>query len=337
MRLASLVAAAALAACSGWPQSEPVAGTSNEPVAALAAAPAAGIADRAASWMSVSAKTSSELLYVSDLGTFDVDVYSYPSLARAGKLTGFDEPQGECTDATGNVWITNTRVSQILAYAHGGTSPIATLADPLGYPVGCAVDPATGNLAVTNLYGFSGAGSVLVYKHARGTPASYGNPNLYYYYFAGYDRKGDLYVSGQTSKKAYLLAVLPHAATSMALVSIKGGTIYFPGTVAWIGSTLVLGDQRCNDRASSCFYRLSVSGTTARVTGATPLKEACDVAEAWIGTSRLAAGSYANCGGGRSSAEIWPFPAGGNPKVRVTGLSIPVGATLSVSTGLVQR
>ena len=286
--------------------------------------------------MSVSGKTSSELLYVSDLGTFDVDVYRFPSLARAGKLTGFDEPQGECTDPEGNVWIANTRVSQMLAFAHGGTSPIATLTDPLGYPSGCAVDPTTGNLAVTNLYGFSGAGSVLVYKHARGTPTSYANPNQFYYYFGGYDRTGDLYVSGSTSKKAYLLSVLRHGRSSMSTVAIAGGKIYFPGTVAWIGSTLVLGDQRCNGRSSSCFYELSVSGTSARITGTTSLKGARDVAQAYVGASRLAGGDYDYCKDGSGNTEIWPFPSGGSPKVRVTGPCMPVGTALSVSAGKTQ-
>ncbi len=286
--------------------------------------------------MSAAAKTSPELLYVSDLGTFDVDVYRFPSLARAGKLTGFDEPQGECTDAEGNVWIANTRVSQMLAFAHGGTSPIATLNDPLGYPSGCAVDPTSGDLAVTNLYGFSGAGSVLVYKHARGTPTSYANPNQFYYYFGGYDRKGDLYVSGSTSKKAFLLSVLPHGRSSMSTVAIAGGKIYFPGTVAWIGSTLVLGDQRCNDRASSCFYELSVSGMSARITGTTSLKGACDVAQAYVGASRLAGGDYDYCKDGRGCTDVWPFPAGGSPKIRVSGPRMPVGAALSVSAGKTQ-
>ena len=225
--------------------------------------------DRGASWMAPAAK-SSALLYVSDLGTFDVNVYAFPSLKPAGKLTGFDEPQGECGDAKGNVWITSTGNETIYEYAHGATQPSALLSDPLGFPIGCAVDPASGDLAVANFEDFSGGGSVFVYKHARGAPAAYSNPKGLSSYFAAYDGKGDLYVSG-TAKKThkYLLSVLPHDRTAMSSVAISGGTLYFPGTVAWHGSTLVLGDQKCKNKASSCFYELHVSGMTAKITGTT--------------------------------------------------------------------
>ena len=278
--------------------------------------------------MAPSAK-SSALLYVSDLGTFDVNVYAFPSLKPAGKLTGFDEPQGECGDAKGSVWITSTGNETIYEYAHGATQPSATLSDPIGSPIGCAVDPASGNLAVSNLVDGSGGGSVLVYKHARGSPAAYSNPKGLSNYFAAYDSEGDLYVSGTAKKThAYLLSVLPHDGATMSSVAISGGTLYFPGTVAWHGSTLVLGDQKCNKKASSCFYELHVSGMTATITDTTALTGACDVAQAWVGKAQIAGGDYRYCGG-PSSADLWRFPSGGDPTAKVGGLQIPVGAVVS--------
>lgn len=273
--------------------------------------------------------TSGPLLYVSDVGTFTVHVYTYPALKPAGKLTGFNEPQGLCADSAGNVWVTNTNVYQVREYAHGGTTPIATLHDDFGYPVGCAVDPSSGNLAVTNLQNFSGAAIVLLYKHARGTPAVYSNKDIAYYYFAGYDGSGNLYVSGQTSQHGFALGVLARGAKSISGVAVSGGTIYFPGTVAWNGSNLVLGDQRCKNSASSCLYRLTVSGKTAHVVGSTPLGGACDVAQAWVGASRVAAGEYQSCSHGPSGAALWRYPAGGKPAAQVTGLLQPVGAVVS--------
>lgn len=287
------------------------------------------------SWMSASAKGETQLLYVSDLGTFDVYVYRFPSLKLLGRLTGFNDPQGECTDAAGNVWIANTKQNDVIEYAHGGTTPVATLRDPTGFPVGCATDRASGDLAVTNLDGFSGAGSVLVYKRARGTPKTFANPNQYYYYFAAYDGKGDLYVSGQSRNGAYLLSVLARGSSSMSLVSIAGGALYFPGTVAWNGSKLVLGDQKCAKKASSCFYGLSVSGRRARITGTTPLKGSCDVAEAWVGATQIAGGDDAEyCARERSGVAVWPYPRGGSPSASAAGPRIPVGATVSdISAG----
>lgn len=285
--------------------------------------------------MEPGAKSASQLLYVSDVATFDVYVYRYPSLELAGKLQGFRDPQGECADASGNVWIADTQSSQMIEYAHGGNKPLAKLADPLGYPAGCAVDAASGDLAVTNLYGFSGAGSVLVFKSARGTPKVYANPNLYYYYFSAYDRNGDLYVSGATSRHGYLLAVLPHGSSSIRLVKIGGGTLYFPGTVAWIGSSLVLGDQRCKNRMASCFYELRVSGESARVTGTTPLSGSCDVVQAWVDSTQIVGGdAAAYCRKRRSTVNVWAYPAGGNPRSSISGPRTPIGAALSLRQGL---
>jgi hypothetical protein len=172
----------------------------------------------------------------------------------------------------------------------------------------------------------------LVYEHARGTPAAFADPKQYSCFFAAYDAKGDLYVSGETGPQvhSYVLSVLPHHSTSMSTVTISGGTLYFPGTVAWVGSTLVLGDQKCRNHAASCFYELKVSGKKAKITHTTPLTGSCDVAQAWVGKKHIAGGDYRYCGG-RSSVDIWPYPAGGVPSAKVTGLQMPVGTALSPS------
>jgi hypothetical protein len=319
----------ALTACSGGASQPPL---GSPPVALTSVADATTIArpDRGSSWMARSPETSQSLLYISDEGTFDVYVYSFPALKRVGTLTGFSQPQGDCVDRNGNVWIASTQVHQILEFAHGGKSAIHILVDPTGYPVGCAIDPTTGNLAVTNFFDFSGAGSVMIYRKARGTPTPYANPKAYYYYFAGYDPKGNLYVSGRTGGNSYILSVLPHGKTSMATVSISGGSIQFPGTVQWAGSSLVLGDQKCDRIKSSCFYRTDVSGTVARIVGTTRLTGSCDVVQAWIQNAQLAAGNYAACGGHASSTtDVWPFPAGGKATKSVRGVTAPVGATIS--------
>jgi hypothetical protein len=74
------------------------------------------------------------------------------------------------------------------------------LSDPGEYPVSCAVDPTTGNLAVTNvLTTGSEAGNVETYKNASGTPTPLTCPGDVRYFFAGFDGKGDLMVSGINS------------------------------------------------------------------------------------------------------------------------------------------
>jgi hypothetical protein len=55
-----------------------------------------------------------------------------------------------------------TRSNEILEYAHGGTTPTATLADPTGTPSACSVDESTGSLAVGDYYN-----SVSIYSNRQ--------------------------------------------------------------------------------------------------------------------------------------------------------------------------
>jgi hypothetical protein len=283
----------------------------------------------AQSWISPEAVKATSLLYISDLTTYEVYIYTFPGLKLVGKLTGFSQPQGECSDSAGDVWIVDTNTRQMFEFRHALKHAVKTLIDPTGYPVSCAIDPTTGNLAVTNIYDFSGAGGVLIYRHATGTPGTFSNPRQFYYYFAGYDAAGDLYVSGQDINKAYMLSVLPKGKSSMSTVSLKGGKIGFPGTVQWVRSTLVLGDQECNHRKSSCLFEASVSGTTAKISHVTAFTGACDVAQAVVVKNLVAGGDYQHCIHGTSSADIWAFPAGGVPIKRAGGVRAPVGAAIS--------
>jgi hypothetical protein len=296
--------------------------------------PQAGLAsprpDLGASWLSVHAAKKGPLLYISDFYNFDVYIYSVPSLKMVGKLTGFFEPEGECSDAHGNVWIADTGYQQMLEFKPGDKTAIGKLVDPLGYPVACAIDAVTGNLAVANIFGVSGSGGILIYKNATGTPTFYANPNQFYYYFDGYDAKGNLYASGMTSKKVYTLSSLRLGKKTMSSLSIHGGTLYFPGTVLWTGSTLVLGDQQCSGGSSSCLYQASVSGTTVSLTKRIPLTGSCDVAQVALQSKQLFGGNYEYCTHVKSSTvNRWAYPKGGKPLQSVTGDYDPIGAAIS--------
>ena len=128
--------------------------------------------DHQPSWMSPDAKEQ-QLLYVSDQKTDDVYVYSYPTGKLVGTLTGFAAPYGQCTDKSGNVFITQFDASDVTEYAHGGTNPIKTLDTAGEYPVGCSVDPKTGNLAVAKFISDNYPGGIFVLAHATGTPTEY--------------------------------------------------------------------------------------------------------------------------------------------------------------------
>jgi len=137
-----------------------------------------------ASWMDPDAKKG-RLLYISDAGTNDVVVYRYQSGTEAGVLTGFDEPQGECVDKAGNVWIANSLASNLREYARGGTTPIAALADRGQYPVGC-------NIATRR----KDRGGLALYANAMGSLTIITSPDFDEVYFVGYDGRGNLSLDG---------------------------------------------------------------------------------------------------------------------------------------------
>jgi hypothetical protein len=279
--------------------------------------------DHGRSWMAPQAGRDS-LLYISDAGTNDVYVYSYPGAKFLGTLTGFDEPIGECVDNKGNVFITNYQATNILEYAHGGTSPIATLNDPGYYPVGCSVDPTTGTLAVTNSMPtpYSGPGNVVIYKDAKGKPkAYYTAPFISQMGFCSYDKAGNLFVDGYGSGSgAFEFGELPKGSPSFKKISLNQ-QIGAPNGVQWDGTDIAV-----EDGTIGVIYRFAISGMKGKEVGSTPLVGSANVIDFWIDGSKVIG---PNVNGG--TVTFWNYPAGGSGTKTIGGFVEPVGAT--VSTG----
>ena len=275
--------------------------------------------DHSRSWMAPQAERDS-LLYISDLGTNAVYVYSYPKGALLGTLTGFDAPFGECVDNKGDVFIANYEASNILEYAHGGTSPIATLSDPGYLPIGCAVDPTTGNLAVTNYMSTGDTlGTVAIYKGAKGKPkAYYTDPVIVQMAFCGYDKAGNLFVDGSTSGGAFAFAELPKGSASFRKISLNQH-IQYPDGVQWDGTHIAV-----EDGSVGVIYRFAISGMKGTEVGSTPLVGSSDVIDFWIDGSKVIGPN--NEGG---SVTFWSYPAGGLGTKTIGGLVEPAGATVS--------
>lgn len=351
--LAACTAAALLAGCNNAGSTP--AGTfspTNDAVRALKRAAVPSVAGRPdaririnhhKSWVSPDAKRAPRLLFISDYGAGDVNIFTMPDMALKGTLTGFSYPEGECSDASGNIWIANTGASEMLLYSRTGTL-IKTLAVPYEFPAGCAVNKATGDLAVTNIEDTSGnAGSVMVFKNATGTPATYTAPNFYLYFFVGYDDEGNLFFDGMdASRVTSYLAELPNGSSGPKSITISGATWHVAGLVQWYhdGSYLTLGDQECNGYPSSCLFFVSISGSTGNVTGGTTLttyqgNPVCDLAQGVIaanGERYIAGADYETCGYTPITANRWPFPAGAAPtnyNNNVANFVEPLGAAVS--------
>lgn len=273
------------------------------------------------SWMSPGA-AAQDLLYVSNVDT--VTVYSYPRGKLEGTLNGFSEPTGECVDSKGDIFITNANTGQIFEYAHGGKKPLTVLRSPAGDPVGCSVDPTTGNLAVSSL-GFGSNGSVGVYKDARGTPKIYQNPSFQQYWYCGYDAAGNLFVDGLNSTSAFEFAELPKGRHGLKSISLNQN-IGWPGGVQWDGKHVAVSDQNV-----TVVYQFDIKGNSGTKAGSTSLggSNVAGIGDFFILGSRLIAPNLCT-GSCTGNVLYYSYPAGGLPtKTIANGVRFPHGLVVS--------
>jgi hypothetical protein len=304
--LCSYVAAAMLAGCGG---SQPPIGA---PGAMTQTSAIATHADRGKSWMLPEAK-SEDLLYVSDSRAVSVYVFSYPGRKTVGTLNGLvGRPDEVCSDEAGNVFVTEYQTA-IQEYAHGGTTPIATLEAP-GEPEECSVDPTTGNLAV-GIYTYETYKStgVAIYSDAQGSPTLYTDSKLAEMIACSYDDDGNLFVAGRSNEGEFALAELPAGSFAFVDITLKEKIDGSVRDIQWTGSNLAIGDY-INGK-QYLIYRVAISGTTAKIVGDTQpnLEErqyfSGDTAF-FIRDNRVAINVEALGRGLKSRVLLWPYPRG---------------------------
>jgi hypothetical protein len=235
--------------------------------------PAAATSDSEPSWMSRDT-ASTALLYVSDWNTNSVFIYDFATHGLLGRLTGFQAPYGQCVDEDGHVWISEFGVSDIVEYSHGGDRPIKRL-HTAGHPIGCAIDPRTGKLAVANFYAKGESGSIQVWKNASGDPVTYRSSRFYYLWPPAYDGDGNLFVEGQVRHGPYGIAELPRYGAVLRTVTLKGAAIRYAGGALWDGVHVGLADQDSDGTNTTVIYRTHIAGGVARVVGRTHLTDTC--------------------------------------------------------------
>jgi hypothetical protein len=280
------------------------------------------------SWMTPDAK-SQALLYVSDFGTNDIYVFSFPNGKLVGTLTGFDSPGGECVDASGNVFITNEATApNILEYAHGGTTPIATLSDPAGNPLSCSIDPVSGDLAVANTQGATSnaQGNVAIYRKARGKPKVRTDLNVPEVFYCGYDDAGNLFIDGENIGSSFEFAELPVNGRRFKNITLQQ-RIGFPGSVQWDGKNVTVADA--GSSITPTIYRFAIEHAKGDLVGTTLLDTANDIGQTWITPASGKAAKQNVVAAESGTVGIWKYPAGKAPLRTLTGFTNPFGVTVS--------
>ncbi len=261
----------------------------------------------------------SDLLYVSDDGTGDVYVYTYPQGKLSQTLTGFAAPVGLCSDKKGNVWVVDQSNEDVVEYAHGGSTPINTIYEENHNPQGCAINPKNGDLAVANVDNVSTSSATIAITKPKLKSSGwkfYVDSAFQNFWYCGYDDKGNLFASAYAGTVTGL-AELPKGASTFTNLKVNQ-SLFGPGGVQWDGKYLAVGNE------ATTVYQFSIGGGKATEKGSTSLGGAEEVYQFWIDGKDIA-GADASAG----SVGVWKYPAGGSPLMTITGLSDPLGITIS--------
>lgn len=282
------------------------------------------------SWALPEAKTE-DLLYVTDAQDNDAYMIALPSGKLVGKLTGFDAPSGDCADSQGNVFIVDTQNGEIREYKHGSKSAFNVLNDRPWTPIGCSVDPTTGNLAVSNCCGEHPVGNLAIYRKAKGAPRYYQYAGMETYWYCAYDGHGNLFVDGIVyGSYNFKLLEIPKGRRKLTNVTLHPaitGDVSLP--LLWDGSLLAIASED-----SGAIYRFAISGTSGVRVHVTKLDDSSGVyGSFWIlsnGKHRTLYAPIVN--NSIPSIGVYNYPTGGKPTQDLYDVVAPSGATVSVAT-----
>jgi sugar lactone lactonase YvrE len=108
---------------------------------------------RGAGWLSPAARSCKTKLYVSSFRLGYVSIYCTKGRNQApiGQITsGINGPEGDATDAQGNLYVTSTDANTVTEYVPGTLTPSFTYTSGLSAPAGVTVD-GKGNVYVSSI------------------------------------------------------------------------------------------------------------------------------------------------------------------------------------------
>jgi DNA-binding beta-propeller fold protein YncE len=262
------------------------------------------------------------LLYAADFLSNAVFVFDYKpnALKFVGYIALGSTPTAECVDKYQNVWVV-MQSELLLEFAHGGTTPIATIGTPGFTPSGCSSDPTTGSLAVT-VQVLGGLGAVLIYKNGKGKPVEH-DDSQYQLVDCAYDNRGNLYTDRAVIGMDLSLGLLPKGGSTFQYVTTNQ-KLDAPGAMQWNGKYLVVGDQDTN-----VVYRFTIGPSGGSVVDSMTLDQTKRIGGFFIDRNRIVAPTAytEELGGGLLS--LYHYPQGGKRISTAHNMSLPVAAVVS--------
>jgi hypothetical protein len=253
-------------------------------------------------------------------------VYVYGGGKHVGTLTGFNNPSGLATDASGNLYVANEGAANILVFAPPYNTTPTTLDDPGQYPADVAVD-SQGNVAACNLYSNSVAGNVAFYPAgSTSSTNTLSSASLGEVYFCAFDANGNLYLDGIDSTYSYFVAgevVGGINGTGIATLTTSNTILYPGGVQVTTGGQIAFMDQ--GPGSAIYTYNPPVSGSLGSPVTTTPLSGAGDPVGFAFGKPMT---SVTTADAGLVAAVKYAYPAGGaalhTKQLRRGGLPIGV-------------
>lgn len=277
-----------------------------------------------------SSASAGDLLYV--LTGKNVTVVSISTWQIIGSIAGY-EAGGICSDpTTGDIFLPQDD-DTILEYAHGGTTPIATLNGPKGYHdlQECAVDPTTHNLATTSQFGPSeGSNSVIiVFPGEQNSPMVYQKKKIHTLVEGAYDDLGNFYVDAINDNGKFFIGELKAGQSQISLIRLKAS--HTVAKLQWDGTYLV--GAVPNQGLGSIAYQLQISGGAATVAGTVRFSKS-GLSGFWIssGTYYQAFGKVPH----RKNEALgaWPYPKGGKASATLYGIVHGNGQILDLTVSV---
>jgi hypothetical protein len=169
-----------------------------------------------------------------------------------------------------------------------------------------------------------------IYLNSTGKPLIYDDPNIPYYYYAAYDKNGDLFADGASAT----VDELPHGGKTLKEVTLDRRIT--PGSMQWDGTHLAIADIG-KAKGPTPIDQFAIAGSTGKFVGETPLKTYENQAtylptQLWIqGTAIVGPG--AGTGSPNRWLYFWPYPRGGKASkiVKPPGYDDLYGAAVSVA------
>lgn len=287
--------------------------------------PQAGVPSAQSQSLMPEAKNT-DLLYITDYST--VLVYTYPQLKHVMTLRGFYSASAECTDADGNIYVTNEKPVVVYEYAHGGTKRLKTFSVKHGGADACAVDPTSGDLAVSG-----NSSAVTIFEASGGKQYRVNDPAMVDNFFCTYDKNGNLFVDGLASFQGKTrLAELLRG--TKKFVGISSDTpLALTSNIQWDGSYLtalyyVHGHRK---QYKPFIAQLRIKQSKATKVAAYPLgAPAYSILQYYIsGDTLFVPNWYYVHGQQLKNVLVYKYPSGGAPTSTFTKVNDPRGVILS--------